>query len=171
MHAWLHLKYLNIFKHFWYKLKDVKLLKKKAILNHISSLTIWKAETWPGVYLADLSLTPLLLPAPWLLQLWEDRGAIISGSNSTKAGTQCSHFIISLWWADPSQLKGHAVMTELYDDDAPNNSTPTTSHASAHTDTHKESYLPLNLLSSSLTKTVITLGFSCGLSENHCQRS
>lgn len=145
--------------------------KKKAILNHISSLTNWKAETWPGVYLADLSLTPLLLPAPWLLQLWEDRGAIISGSNSTKAGTQCSHFIISLWWADPSQLKGHAVMTELYDDDAPNNSTPTTSHASAHTDTHKESYLPLNLLSSSLTKTVITLGFSCGLSENHCQRS
>lgn len=117
---------------------------------------------WTRGGLADLSLTPLL-PVPWPLQLRKDREAIKSGIYNTKPRTQCCHFITSPWWADPSQLKGQAVMWE-----------PIWRWSSAqwhpqhvmHTHIHTESYPSLNLISSTFTKTVITLGFSCWLSEN-----
>lgn len=113
--------------------------------------------------LADLSLTPLL-PVPWPLQLWGDRGAIISGSHSTKAGTQCSHFITGLWWADPSQLKrtscGERAIWRR-------GSTQRCPAATLHTRTYTQSRThPLTSNPALFAKTVITLGFSCWLYEN-----
>lgn len=94
--------------------------------------------------LADLSLTPLL-PAPWPLQLWKDRGVIIGGSQSTKAAAQRQ-----LQW----------VSTRL-------GSRQWSPHTMAPLPYHTRRAVPtLNLLSSPFTKTVITLGSSCWLFEN-----
>lgn len=54
-----------------------------------------------------------------------------------------------LWWESYMTMKLYTIVPPPH-----------------HTDSHREPDPPLNLLSSPFTKTVITLGFSCRLSEN-----
>lgn len=112
---------------------------------------------WTRCGLADLSLTPLL-PVPWPLQLWEDRGVVIVGSSGTKAGTHIvtsSHAYVELILHSSKEAAVRELMTRTV--------VPMPYHTCRAIPT-------LNLLSSPFIKTVITLGFSCWLSQNPLSR-
>lgn len=109
--------------------------------------------------MADLSLTPLL-PAPWPLQLWEDRRIIISGlkGRHTVPSLHCTPMVS---WSFATQR------TSCCSDESSQRELTRKLCTMVPLPYHTCRAIPtLNLLSSPFTKTVITLGFSCWLSEN-----
>lgn len=100
---------------------------------------------------ADLSLTPLL-PAPWPLQLRGDREVIIGGGRGTKKASGAMPLLSPRAHGELIQLNGQAAVREV--------------RTMVSLLYHAHGAIPiLNLLSSPFTETVITLGFSCWLSE------